>query len=281
MANINKGWMKNVAKSIGYIGADTISNSLPSTIDFFTSNAESVRDEISDVKNPKEYIAKKLSGFSEYGKAGKDFVKYMKEDLKSGKIYNRERIEKIGMDDDGGFFDDFEDDFNFDMGDDDINIDDNGDTRNITKTVNINKFEASISEKSPLVQSVRSTTEAIVDTSNATNKLNATISEATINSIGTVGASISQGLSVVNSNLGLMVSFNNGPMAKFVESSTKYYDESLRLMAQQIDELKKLSTVTPVDQMKFADPSNVFLSSGGLDIRSYLKQVSSTPASPA
>ena len=259
-------YFKNVAKSIGHTASNSVSNELNSTLDFISSNTSTIREEIGEAKNLKEFIKIKSTPFDEYKKMVKEGLKNAKEDLKTGKFYNQERLESVGMDDDDMFGDDFFDDFedSFDLGED-VDLD--------GASITINKIDMNATEKSPLVKATKATTDAIITTSKASNKLMSSLTETTISAIVESNENTNRNLSTVNENIGSLISFNNGIVSKFIESSQKYYEDSLKLLSEQVSELKKLTEPKREEVYKGYDPTQVFLSGGGLDIKSYLGMV--------
>lgn len=259
-------YFKNVARSIGHTASNSVSNELNSTLEFISSNTSTIREEIGEAKNLKEFIKIKSTPFDEYKKMLKEGLKNAKEDLKTGKFYNQERLESVGMDDDNMFDDDFFDDFedSFDLGED-VDLD--------GASITINKIDMNATEKSPLVKATKATTDAIITTSKASNKLMSSLTETTISAIIESNESTNKNLSTVNENIGSLISFNNGIVSKFIESSQKYYEDSLKLLSEQVSELKKLTEVKGEETYKGYDPTQVFLSGGGLDIKSYLGMV--------
>ena len=258
-------YFKNVARSIGHTASNSVSNELNSTLDFISSNSSTIREEIGEAKNLKEFIKIKSTPFDEYKKMVKEGLKNAKEDLKTGKFYNQERLESVGMDDDmlgDDFFDDFED--SFDLGED-VDLD--------GASITINKIDMNATEKSPLVKATKATTDAIITTSKASNKLMSSLTETTISAIVESNENTNRNLSTVNENIGSLISFNNGIVSKFIESSQKYYEDSLKLLSEQVSELKKLTEVKKEEAYKGYDPTQVFLSGGGLDIKSYLGMI--------
>ena len=113
--------LKNLAKSAGYISADifksyapTMSSLAETAKETATSGYQAIKDFNSSSSDSDGFSVK---GFK--NKAG-EFIKNTWnntiEDLKTGKIYNKERSEALGMEIASGVFGDF--DFNFDLDDD-------------------------------------------------------------------------------------------------------------------------------------------------------------------
>lgn len=122
MATNFNSYMKNVLKSVNYIAIDSIKDVNPAISALAsTENLDIVKRMYAGVKDYKKTTASVGKAISESGymSAFKEVKTNFLEDMKSGKFYNKERIEK--MDNAAMGFDDFDMDWDFDFDD---NIDD-------------------------------------------------------------------------------------------------------------------------------------------------------------
>lgn len=280
----NNEWFKNVIKSVGMSTADIIKETLPATFDFVETNKEPAMELYQQLRqeSPKLY-GKLLTDAvekNEYIGIAKSFVKNAIDDLKSGKLYNKDREGEsvaaamgdedfnFGSDDDFNFDDD---DFNFDDDDNfDPNSPDDSDkpVQNIKK-VTVNNINANISKNNPMVQSLDNQTMVMADIAEADrkNQLGIATTAFTINS--KIATDMMTGISTVNDNLTALVDFNNNSMAKYVAASLKYYEDSLSVMREH------LAIVKPPEQeeKRREEEEDVFASYGTLDFKKYMSQV--------
>ena len=121
-SNTSLSWFNNVAKSLGYASTELVTQLIPTTISVTTSNADTVKDIYNDLKDFKTQ-GNRINNWVNNNKQlsiGKVALQNAIEDIKSGKIYNKERQEALYETDDfddGFSMDDTFSDDSFDIGD--------------------------------------------------------------------------------------------------------------------------------------------------------------------
>jgi len=284
-------WFANVAKSLGYAAADVMHDVMPATTDTFKSNASYVKETIADIKAVskqrnmnavlRKMVGDSIDDYLIYGSAAKANIK---EDLKSGKFYNKERADAImaksmGMDDFN--MDDLDNDDNWSMDDFDIDEDiessgyDDDSERpevNVSVTPKIS-LSSNINGDNPMVRAVSSQTDLMVniakDTANRDIKLHGAslaINQKMIYGIG-------EHLGVINENLGRLLEFNGDTISKFTSASLAYYEEALTLKRDVLEELRKFNAEKEDidDGPMYDDPYDY--STGAINIKGYADMV--------
>ena len=126
MANKTAEYIRNLGKSIGYAAVDVAKKEFaPSAVEFIETNNDLFKTIYNDIKDYKTTTVR-VSDFikkSQVYEAANTGVKAIFEDIRTGKLYNKERIDKIdakvlGMDEES-MADDFGDFGDFDTGSDD------------------------------------------------------------------------------------------------------------------------------------------------------------------
>ena len=119
-------YIRNVGKSIGYASVDVLKEKNPVFHDFAETNGELMSDMYKSIKDLKKNIKDLPNKImeSEYGKFGQTYLDNLMSDLKTGKLYNKERKDQYdeeagnamleGLDVD--VFDDFGDGGNVNLG---------------------------------------------------------------------------------------------------------------------------------------------------------------------
>ena len=270
----NNQWFKNVIKSAGYTTADIVKETIPSTFEFVESNGKDAIQLYNDLRQdgPKS-ITKLLAQSMDknaYMKIAKDAIANTREDLKSGKFYNKEREERLFIGDDIGDGDDF--DFSFDESEFDDFDDIDGDSELSTesdvtnvKKVTVNNINANITKNNPMVQSINKQSEIILASADATNKVNTALATTSFTLTSRVASDMMTGMSSINDNLSALVNFNNDSMSKYVAASLQYYSDSLAVLNSTLEQLKGPAQEEKPEKEQI-DP---FLSNGALNIKSY------------
>ena len=273
----NNEWFKNVIKSIGYASADIIKETIPSTFEFVESNGKEALDLYQQLREdgPKSITKMVADGASknQYIKIANEAISNIKDDIKTGKLYNKEREEK-------SVYADGDDDFEFTFGEDDEDFSfggddeteseeiDDGSVTNIKK-VTVNNINANITKNNPMVQSLEKQSEMIVGLSEATNKTNIGLATTSYTLTSKISSDIVTGLGSVNDNLSALVNFNNDSMSKYVAASLQYYEDSLNMMRQTLEH----NTPATNNTTQTDDEPELFLSNGGLNIGGYVNRV--------
>ena len=87
-------YISNVGKSMGYATVDVLKEMNPSITSFADTNADIAKtayNSIRHINRTTKNIYSKVSA-SKYGELAKNLKKNIFEDIKSGRIYNKERI---------------------------------------------------------------------------------------------------------------------------------------------------------------------------------------------
>ena len=268
-------WFKNVIKSVGYASSDIIKETIPSTFEFVESNGRDALDLYKQLREdgPKPVTKMVSDGLekNQYIKIAKEAVSNIKEDLKSGKIYNKEREERavIGDEDLDFSFDD--EDFSFSNDDDGDDFEAEATDGSVTnvKKVTVNNINANISKNNPMVQSLQKHSEMMVGLSEASNKTNIALASTSYTLTSRVASDLMTGFSSVNDNLSAIVNFNNDSMSKYVAASLQYYQDSLDVLKQTLES----NTRPTLDPKQAVDEPDIFLGGGALNVQNYLGRV--------
>ena len=273
----NNDWFKNVIKSIGYASADIVKETIPSTFEFIESNSKDAVDLYQQLREdgPKSITKMLAQGVekNEYLKIAKEAVGNIKEDLKTGKLYNKEREERAVLGDedfDFNFGDD--DDFSFgddeDMADSESVEDSEGNVTNV-RNVTVNNINANITKNNPMVKTLEKQSEVMVELTEATNKSNVALATTGLTLTSRIASDIMTGISTVNDNLTALVNFNNDSMSKYVAASLQYYEDSLTVLKQTLE----LSTLKAPEERLAQEEEDIFLGNGTLNIKNYAQRV--------
>ena len=273
----NNDWFRNVIKSVGYASADIIKETIPSTFEFVESNGRDGMDLYQQLREdgPKSITKMLAQGVekNEYLRIAKDAVTNIKDDLKTGKIYNKEREERAVLGDDGDFDFSFggDDDFSF-GGDDDMDFesseDSNGNVTNV-KNVTVNNINANITKNNPMVKSLERQSEVMVGLTESTNKSNVALATTGFTLTSRIASDVMTGIATVNDNLTALVNFNNDSMSKYVAASLQYYEDSLTVLKQTLE----LNTPKAPEEKIRPEEEDIFLGNGGLNIKNYAQRV--------
>lgn len=262
-------WTKNVLKSLGFSTQKVFSNHLENTIELFKENKDAISEFTYDLKEAKRLKSEKLKseGKKEVAQSIKTVIKWGFDDLKSGKLYNKERIEQQN-DAAAGFGDlDFDMDFDFDDGFDMMDLDDESEGGDVS--INVPSPQVNLS---PVVEAANATTRAILETTDASIQTSAKMTEATISSMSALTGTINTALATVNENVGTLISFNNENVSKFMETTVSYQNASLKMMGEILTELKKTTTIAAAEYTKFDKKEDLF-DNGGLNLKAYMDYV--------
>ena len=263
-ATPNNQWFINVGKSLGFASIDTIKSLLPETSDTIDWNDNIVPASIDLIKNirnnngVRNMFNKQLENLPQV-KAAKQLRDNAIADLKSGRIYNKNR--ELGLNDDGEFdFGDFDfgDDGDFSFVDDELTSDESSDnTPQRTPVTVINTM--------PLAKTMANAAEANINAMSSIAEQNMAIeSEKIMLNKQSLDATLNA-LSGINDNLALLVQFNSDSTAKYQEAALKYFEESLNHFKKDEDD--------PKDDIRkrMTDMLNPFTSSGGIKLDEYGK----------
>ena len=270
----NGTWFKNAAKSLGYAGVDLIKQSMPSVMETIEVNKEFTTDIVSTLRRAKQNnykfnIKQQLSGKAlENWNDIEDIVRNAKSDLKSGNFYNKRR-EQQALDDFGldGF--DLDGDFSFDMSDDlnDDNFDDSSDTKVVVPNVTIN---SNIDKNNPMVQAVQQQSRLMADNEAMNSRRSIAIAESQMKLDKQLTNVLYGGMETINSNLSILVNFNNEQVGGYIGASLKYYEENIKYMSEISDNLKKIGGfVEKASSFEATNPMDVIFNGEAFDLKAY------------
>ena len=283
---VNKGtnqaeWLKNVAKSIGYVSEDTVKSMIPSTFEFIDNNKEFVSEGYQKFREAsKNGIQKMLKdAVSSATKDIQDIAKNSIEDIKSGKIYNREREMKSANEASGfggGGLDEWEDSLDFgdsddgfdvdvDFGDQDVNDDSTVVVPDITVNANIN-------EDNPMVTAVNRQSKTLVDLEKSRSKREVGLGKANLSFLTGMQQSMNAGLSSVNENLSMLVDFHSNNTNKLIDGSLDYFDKSYNKLDEILNELKSFNKSQSSDGFSSYD-SDDDIFGYGFNLKAYIKNI--------
>lgn len=290
-------WATNVLKSFGYASADIIQEIMPSTVDVAQASIQAGQDLVNTIratKNNNRKIGASLDKNYYFGLA-KEFWKNSLEDIKSGKIYNQDRVDKyihessgLGDDFDNMNFDDmgFED---FDSGSDDgvsgdiessdgsahakIATKDNGKVE--LTSINVT---TDLGPDSTMVQATNSQSGLIAEVGGAVIDTNKASTKAMVNMLSTLRAEIVSPLNEISSNVATITSTLGEGLGSHFSLSAKYYSDSIALQTNILDAIKAngakspeigLSDVNTRKTKEYQDVTELFSSGGALNIGAY------------
>ena len=231
MANIIS-YTRNLTKSIKYSTIDAMKDMNPVITGFYKNNQSILQETYKAIKDIKGYAKEsdQIRDFqSKYGGLAKDFYENLREDLRSGKFYNKERIEKVegeiaaqmsGLDDfDFGLEDTFESSSSSSLNDTSLDFSDL-DTVAEKSTTAVGEIMARTAQYQ--VEAQRQSTKALLDQNSAIfGKLNTSIG-------------------VVNSNLAMVVNYMKENSTTHYNNSKDYYENSTRMHQETNEMLKEL-----------------------------------------
>lgn len=217
-----KTYIRNVAKSAGYVTIESAKELNPIISEFASTNVDSVKNIIAAARDYKKISreGKQSIADSEYSKIAKETFGNIISDLKTGNFYNKARQSKY----EGTAFGIDMDDWDINL--DDINIDDDGLTMSgmddIGEKIVKGTGKATIESADYIVKSHRATAKGIM----AQNEL---LFASLNNTLGSINSTvISVGKSVLK------------PSLTHFENSTKFYEMNTKQMAEQTGYLKQI-----------------------------------------
>ena len=269
-------WAKNMGKSLGLSTKDIMKEMAPTTIETAESFNESMKDIISSVKNAKkpDVNSAAKSFISKNKDLAKTALKNAKEDIRTGNIYNKERVEATYAIDDIDFdFDSGDLDFSDDFDDSSFEDSDSGSsTKVVVPNVTVN---SNINGNNPMVGAVMTQTEVIMESTKATLSQDAVLAKSSMELTKEVGSSLYEGVSAINSNLGKMLNFQSSVVTNYMNSSLKYYEDSLKIMTDFVETYKNNIGANLKEEEKrnayTQDAINMY--SGSFNLPEYMKLV--------
>lgn len=236
-------YIKNVGRSVAYASIEVVKEPSETITDFMETNEDLFKVIYSASKNYRQTmraIDRSIKKSKIYDAANSGF-KALKEDLRTGKFYNKERETRFEME---SFGEDFADFSEFES--DDLGIDFDAEDEDIEE---VSKPSADamvyaktsaglgnvISEASKAQSNIiASSAEAIANVNMASAKMLSMQNER-------IHTSILSGFAGVNAGLNLISSIMNGPMINYMNESTKFYSDISNKMTETNAYLKELT----------------------------------------
>lgn len=259
-------YLSNVGKSIAYSTVDQVKEMNPALTSFASTNAEVLRTTYDAVTHLKQTVKKTKGDFleSDYGKIAVKAKNNLFEDLKTGKFYNRERMEKTDQTTLDNMGEDFDLEFEF--------LDDNKDDSEMST----NDMMDLVAEKSSnaVGTAVARSAEYIVTANSQMNKSLYEQNKA-------IFSGIHSDISVMNDNLGKLITYTNGPLQTHIENSTTFYQTTTQLDQERNSILKEMlelqkeyyTVKTPNKSGSRTSISDIIDSEGMLDISALMEHL--------
>lgn len=222
----------NVGKSVSYSAIDAIKESNPAITGFIETNKDPIKSAYNAIAHADKVYTSLTTQLmeSKYGEFGRNALKNVKEDFKSGKWYNRERKKKNedAMMEASGWGDSDED-FGFEAmanGDMDFFADDDE---------GLDSMMDKVGEKSS-----QAVSEAIIQTTEQSINAQASLAKATAEHDEAMYANIHSGMGTINENLGKLIEIANGPATTHMENSKTFFETETKLSEERNSILKEM-----------------------------------------
>ena len=233
---IEASWFTNVAKSMGFATTDLVKELMPNTANFMEQNASDTMRMVQDMRKnitSRNMVSRQLKQIPQI-QMGKRMLRNTLDDIKSGKIYNKDRLytndefDEFNFDDDDGMF--FDDGVDF-FDDNDDNAFDDG---NNNVTINKNNTVRNVIDMMPLANVVAGSAQATVEAIDAASTENRALATEKMMFDNRLFNTVSGGLESINQNMGLIVQFHNDSTAKYYAASIKFYDDFMTKFEEKI-----------------------------------------------
>ena len=220
-------YLSNVGKSIAYSTIDQVKEMNPAINSFKSTNADTLKstyDAITHLNTTAKKVKDNVLD-SVYGKAAIKARDNLFEDIKTGKFYNRERIEKAETEAADKFLNSDEFDFGFEFTDESSS----------DEEISTNDMMDLVAEKSSnaVSSAVARSAEYIVT---ANTQINKSLYEQN----KSIFSGIHSDISTLNSNLGKLIEFASNPLQTHIQNSTVYYENSTKLDQERNEILKEM-----------------------------------------
>ncbi len=276
-------YIKNLGKSMKYAVDDVTRDMFPSIAEFKESNSDTIKSVVDMVKNRKQLIhdTHRHLTTSDVYKAVDRGKKNIFDDLKSGKLYNKDRM---GSDSEGDFdnlYGGMGNDLGFDMNDFNFDSfdDDSGSSKANIVVVNQgvgNKAMAAAT--SGIAKSTLMSADMIVRNQRAQHATDMAFNMKAFNNINANLGNVTNAIVSISE-------FNNNVTKSFYDASTAYYTKSSQLLEEQVALMKEsvemsrnlyrgaLEKYEPSKSREKSAMNDVILSEGGLDLSAYGKHL--------
>lgn len=235
-------YIKNLGKSVAYSTIDKIQEIAPATSEFVQSNEQLFKEivtSVRDYKNTYKSANEAIKASKIYG-AGDLLIKSAISDIRTGKLYNKEREDKVNSDILGNF-DDEDYDTDFDINDDITPPSGKSKSSSlISKALNDSSYNNAIAVSSTIAK----TGQSIMETNKASTNLLYSQSVQMYNMFG-------HNFNNLNKNIANLLQFDNEVLKVHAENSKRFYDEITTGQKAEVQLLKEIRDVLkPSDKMK-------------------------------
>ena len=266
-------YIRNVGKSIGYASIDVFKEKNPIIKDFTETNGSVLSDTYKTVRNLKknaQYFRNREYMETEYGKFAQTYFDNLVSDIKTGKLYNKERKEKYDEEAAAAF-----------MGGEDMNMDDifgDIDDSYLDDDISTNDMMDIVAEKSSTAVS-----NAVARSAQYIVQANAQTTKAIQNQNSIMYAKMHNSMSVINENIANILKFSNENVNTHIENSRTFYEQTTRLDQDRNNYLKEISETlktiqSPVSTKKKSSSGTSYNDlvsyEGVLDLSKYKQYVS-------
>ena len=279
-------YIANIGKSVKYSSIDAFKEMNPVVKSFYETNNDIIKDTYIAMKDIKNTAKNSYTKAMESPVAGlaKNYYNNLIDDIKTGKFYNRERIQRdemqaaktfIGEDSDFGF--DFNDDFNFGEGDDD-NFGFNDSSSDMSSGLGFDDVDM-VAEKSvnAINQVTARSAQYQVEAQRQSTKI---LYDQNVAIFGEMHSH----MGAMNSNLSIIFDYLKENGTAHFENSKTYFESSTALMKEQNGILKEIlelqksyygskkesTIINNRDRIRYSD---IVDSDGVIDIENYMKLI--------
>ena len=285
--DLNSQWFKNATRSIHHTAFDVFKDIMPATSETIVSMKELVPDIRSSYRDTQKKLGVKATRLVNMGK---DVWKNSLEDLKSGNLYNQERIDEHDpfkqmdklMDDmnlDSGFDDSLDSSFDMSISSDDGNafMEMSQSSSNGNEYTQIN-VDMNLGEDSTLVQATLQQTEVSVKNSKLASDISTKNVQAIMARLSSIGQIVTSSLSAINDNVSSISTVVSESITANMSVANKYYEDSLAVfteinekMTSISDNLTKVYTAgqTGDEVREYKSATDIFEHGGGLNLAKY------------
>lgn len=260
-------YIRNVTTSVKYAAIDKFQELAPAPAEFVQTNADifkEIRDTANSMRTNYRKIGNQIKKSKIYDTADV-IIQNVFSDIRTGKFYNKERIEKASAEALG--FDDMSDNTDSDWMNESWNLDD--DSEYLGGMID----QVGAKSTNAVCRTIAATSDAISHNIKGSTQLLYTQSVQMHRVLET-------GLSSISDNTGKLLQFSNDVIRTHVDNSTKFYQTSTDIQTKQLDILQKIYEEVKTDKkpQSYSKNNDVLsynkIASGGIvDIREYIKLI--------
>lgn len=265
-------YISNLGKSVAYAAVDKFGSMSPTTTQLVQSNSELFKEVTHHIINYRTTYKKSLNYFrtSKIYEAADTGITSIFEDLQSGKLWNRERIDKIqeknmGFGEDDGFTD-----MDFGSSEDFGSFDNNTDISKGDEMIS-DIISVSSQESAQMISStIARTSKYISDTQKTSTNVLYMQNMHAYNLFN-------NNLSTINDNISKVLVFNTTALQTHLENSKKFFEENTNLMQEQTALLRQIADNLSPKQEEQKQSNKItyddIMGSGVPDIKMYMKNI--------